>query len=77
MTYLENTISQPSMETSLILLPIIKEEIKRIQENGSLNLTHGEVNKLQFSSQTLFCINKFSSPLHPFLIVSVSYLKYF
>jgi hypothetical protein len=37
MAYLENTISQPSLEMS----PIIKEEIKKIQENGSLSQTHG------------------------------------
>jgi hypothetical protein len=35
--YLENTISQPSLEMSPIWLPIIKEEIKKIQENGSLS----------------------------------------
>jgi hypothetical protein len=37
MAYLENTISQPSLELSPFWLPIIKEEIKRIQENGSLS----------------------------------------
>jgi hypothetical protein len=41
MVYLENTISQPSLEMSPFWLPIIKEEIKRIQENGSLSLTYG------------------------------------
>jgi hypothetical protein len=35
--YLENMISQPTFEMSPIWLPIIKEEIKRIQENGSLS----------------------------------------
>jgi hypothetical protein len=33
---LENTLSQPSLEMSPFWLPIIKEEIKGIQENGSL-----------------------------------------
>jgi hypothetical protein len=37
MAYLENMISQPSLEMSPIWLPIIKEEIKRLQENGSLS----------------------------------------
>jgi hypothetical protein len=37
MAYLENTISQPSLEMSPFWLPVIKEEIKRIQENGSLS----------------------------------------
>jgi hypothetical protein len=37
MACLENTISQPSLEMSPFWLPIIKEEIKRIQKNGSLS----------------------------------------
>jgi hypothetical protein len=41
MAYLENTISQPSLEMSPFWLPIIKEEIRRIQENGSLSWTYG------------------------------------
>jgi hypothetical protein len=41
MAYLENTISQPSLELSPFWLPIIREEIKRIQENGSLSQTCG------------------------------------
>jgi hypothetical protein len=36
MAFLENMISQPSLEMSPIWLPIIKEKIERIQENGSL-----------------------------------------
>jgi hypothetical protein len=36
MAYLENTISQPSLEMSPFWLPVIKEEI-RIQKNGSLS----------------------------------------
>jgi hypothetical protein len=41
MAYLENTSSQPSLELSPFWLPIIREEIKRIQENGSLSWTCG------------------------------------
>jgi hypothetical protein len=37
MAYLENMISQPSLEMSPFWLPIIKEEIKRTQESGSLS----------------------------------------
>jgi hypothetical protein len=33
MAHLEYPISQPSLELSLIWLPIIKKEIKRIQEH--------------------------------------------
>jgi hypothetical protein len=46
MTYLENTVSQHSLGMSPIWLPIIKEELKRIQKNGNLSYLHGEVNKL-------------------------------
>jgi hypothetical protein len=42
-SYLENTISQPSLELSPFWLPIIKEEIRRIQENGSLSQAYGQV----------------------------------
>jgi hypothetical protein len=35
MAYLENKISQPSLELSPFWLPIIREEIKRMQENGT------------------------------------------
>jgi hypothetical protein len=41
MAYLENTTSQPSLEMSPFWLPIIKEEIKRMQENESLRQTYG------------------------------------
>jgi hypothetical protein len=41
MAYLENTIRQPSLEMSPFWLPIIKEEMKRIQENRSLSQTYG------------------------------------
>jgi hypothetical protein len=37
MAYLENMISQPSLELSPFWLPIIREEIKRMQENWSLS----------------------------------------
>jgi hypothetical protein len=37
MAYLKNMISQPSLEMSPFWRPIIKEEIERIQENGSLS----------------------------------------
>jgi hypothetical protein len=35
MAYVENTIIQPSLELSPFWLPIIREEIRRIQENGT------------------------------------------
>jgi hypothetical protein len=35
MAYLANTISQPSLELSPFWLPIVREEIKSIQENGT------------------------------------------
>jgi hypothetical protein len=41
MAYLENTISQPSLEMSPFWLPIIKEEIKRIQENEGQSWKNG------------------------------------
>jgi hypothetical protein len=37
MAYLENTTSQRSLEMSPFWLPIIKDEIKGIQENESLS----------------------------------------
>jgi hypothetical protein len=78
MAYLESTISQPSLEMSPIWLPIIKEEIKRIHENGSLSQIHGEVHQLQFSSQRCFVVTNFQPPPTLFLILFILYyLQYF
>jgi hypothetical protein len=69
MAYLENMISQSSLEMSPFWLPIIKEEIRRIQKKWESQLDVWISHQLQFSSQHCFVLTNFHPP--PFLSASL------
>jgi hypothetical protein len=72
MAYPENTTNQPSLEFSPFWLSIIKDEIKRIQENGSLNWTYDK-SPASVLFTASFCSNEF--PLPPLSLIVSDYFN--